>query len=152
MIEVGRNNIIVRNVDFKSNEYRNVMYNFSLYDKVLHKYTFSAFYTNENDLYFPSSITLSVIQGFFPKEEVVVNFATTAKAKSLVYNMKNQPKDELQKKAISFLLKMKKDPESHQRFLSLETGSGKTYVTINCISQIKKKALIIVDTLDLAAQ
>ena len=44
-------------------------------------------------------------------------------------------------KAIQFLMKMKRDPETHQRFLSLETGSGKTYVTINCISQFKKKAL-----------
>lgn len=66
--------------------------------------------------------------------------------------MVHQPRNDLQTQAIKFLMKMKKDPEIHQRFLSLETGSGKTYVTINCISQFKKKALIIVDTLDLAAQ
>ena len=58
MIEVGRNNIIVRNVDKKSEQYKKALYNFSLYDKVYHKYTFTAFYEDGNDLYFPSSITL----------------------------------------------------------------------------------------------
>jgi len=152
MIEVGRNNIIVRNVNLSSKEYRNAEYAFSLYDRVTHKYTFSAFYIEGNDLYFPSSITLPVIQGLFPKEEVNINFNTTAKSKSIEYNMKHEPRDELQRKAIAFLLKMKNDPNTHQRFLSLETGSGKTYVTINLISKLKKKPLIIVDTLDLAGQ
>lgn len=46
---------------------------------------------------------------------------------------------------------MKKDNDK-QRLLSLKTGSGKTYITINAISQLKKKALIIVDTLNLADQ
>jgi len=68
------------------------------------------------------------------------------------YNMIHNPKNELQEEAIKFLLKMRKDPSIHQRFLSLETGSGKTYVSINCISKLKKKALIIVDTIDLAEQ
>lgn len=66
--------------------------------------------------------------------------------------MKHQPRDDLQKQAIKFLMKIKNDQNERQRFLSLETGSGKTYVTINCISQLKKKTIIIVDTLDLAAQ
>lgn len=135
-----------------SQEYRNALYQYSLYDKIYHKYTFSAFVEDGDDLYFPSSITLKSIQSLFPKEEVSINYTTTAKAKSIQYTMKHSPRDELQQKAIQFLMKMKKDPETHQRFLSLETGKGKTYVSINCISQIKKKALIIVDTLDLAAQ
>lgn len=152
MIEVGRNNIIVRNVDKKSEQYKKALYNFSLYDKVYHKYTFTAFYEDGNDLYFPSSITLEAIQSIFPKEEISVNFATTAKPKSISYTMLHTPRDDLQTHAIQFLMKMKKDPQWHQRFLSLETGKGKTYVTINCISQLKKKPLIIVDTTSLAEQ
>jgi len=123
-----------------------------LYDKVYHKYTFSAFFENGDDLYFPSSITLIALQKIFPRDEVVLAYDTTAKAKTLQYNMIHPPRDDLQNAAIKFLMKMKHDTEMRQRFLSLETGSGKTYVTINCISQFKKKAMIIVDTLDLAAQ
>jgi len=152
MIEVGRNNIVVRNVSKDSKEYKNALYKYSLYDKVYRKYTFSAFIEYGNDLYFPASITLDEIKATFPTKEVVVNFSNTAKAKSLSYIMKNQPKNDLQRSAISFILKMKKDLATHQRFLSLETGSGKTYITINCISQFKKKALIVVDTVALADQ
>lgn len=152
MIEVGRDNIVVRNVNLQSKNYKDAEYMFSLYDKVTHKYTFNAFYVEGNDLYFPSSITLPVIQSLFPNEDVSINFNTTARGKTISYNMVHEPRDEIQKKAIAFLMKMKNDNNCSQRFLSLETGTGKTYVTINMISKFKKVPLIIVDTLDLAAQ
>ena len=121
MIEVGRNNIIVRNVDTTSKEYKNLLFKLSLYDKVQHRYIFSAFVQDENDLYVPASVTLKTIESLFPKEKVSVDFSRTAKAKSLSYRMIHEPRNELQKNAIKFLMKMKNDPESHQRFLSLET-------------------------------
>jgi len=152
MIEVGRNNIIVRNVDPESREYKTAQMRYSLYDKVTHKYTFHAFYQYGNDLYFPSSIGLEEIRRVFPSKAVSVDYTKTAKAKPLEYTMLHAPRDELQEKAIAFLLRVRKDPETHQRFLSLETGKGKTYVTINAISKLKKRAMIIVDTLDLADQ
>ena len=80
------------------------------------------------------------------------NYKNVAKSAKIEYTMKHQPRDELQEKAISFLLNLKKDQKMKSAFLSLATGSGKTYVTINFISQIKKKAIVIVDTLELAAQ
>ena len=64
MIEVGRNSIIVRGVDKKSSSYTNARYKYSLYDKVQHKYTFSAYYENGNDLYFPSSVTVLTLKLF----------------------------------------------------------------------------------------
>ena len=120
MIEVGRNSIVVRNVDLKSEEYKKAQYIYSLYDKVIHKYTFSAFLEENGDLYFPSSITVEELQKVFPTEEVAVDFKNTAKAKSCSFEMVHQPKDELQRKSIQFLMKMKKDLETHQRFLSLD--------------------------------
>jgi superfamily II DNA or RNA helicase len=152
MIEVNRNSIVVRNVDFESQEFKNLNYNYSLYDKVLHKYTFSVFTKIDKDLYFPVSVGVEQIRKYFPKREMVVNYKTTAKAKSTSFNMKHQPRDDVQKSAIEFLMKMSSDYENRERFLSLVTGSGKTYVTINVISKLKKKALVIVDTLDLASQ
>jgi superfamily II DNA or RNA helicase len=152
MIEVNRNSIVVRNVDFESQDFKNLNYNYSLYDKVLHKYTFSVFTKIDKDLYFPVSVGVEQIRRYFPKREVVVNYKTTAKAKNTSFNMKHQPRDEIQKSAIEFLMKMSSDYENRERFLSLVTGTGKTYVTINVISKLKKKALVIVDTLELASQ
>lgn len=152
LIEVYRNSIIVRNIDTDSQEYRKAVSTFSTYDRVYRKYTFSAFLNYNNDLYFPASIGLQRIQSVFPKEDVQIDYTKKAKAKQISFQMIHEPRDELQEKAIKFLMTMKKDTEGFQRFLSLETGCGKTYVTINAISKFRKKALIVVDTLDLAAQ
>ena len=152
MIEVGRNSIIVRNVDKDSNEFKKVNYAYSLYDKVKHKYVFSVFTVIDSDLYFPASIGVDNIEKYFPDKKVVYNYMTTAKAASMSYNMRHAPKNELQQKAIRFMMTMRKDNKVRSRFLSLATGSGKTYVSINVISQLKKKAMIIVDSISLAEQ
>jgi hypothetical protein len=109
----GRNSIIIRNVNKDSEDYKNALYKYSLYDKVYRKYTFSAFFEDGNDLYFPSSITVNELKKIFTKEEIQVNYGITAKAKSLQYQMIHAPRDDLQKKAIEFLMKMKRDPETH---------------------------------------
>jgi superfamily II DNA or RNA helicase len=152
MIEVSRNSIVVRNVDLNSQEFKNMNYNFSLYDRVLHKYTFSAFTVIDKDLYFPSSIGVETVKTYFKNHDVITNYKTTAKSSAVSYSMKHAPRDELQTKAISFLMGMKDDDDNRERFLSLATGSGKTYVTINIASKFKKKPFIIVDTLELADQ
>jgi superfamily II DNA or RNA helicase len=152
MIEVGRNSIIVRNIDLKSQAYKNVNYQYSLYDKVYRKYTMSAFTLIDNDLYFPSSIGLDQIQPHFPNKNIIYNYKTTSKSSQIIYNMKYGPRDDLQKDSINFLMKMKNDNYMRERLLSLRTGKGKTYVTINVISKYKKKPFIIVDTLELAYQ
>jgi superfamily II DNA or RNA helicase len=152
MIEVGRNSIVVRNVDQKSPEYKKANFTYSLYDKVYHKYTFNAYTLIDNDMYFPASITVPAIQACFPKDDVIINYKTTAPAAVINYNMKHYPRNLLQKKALEFLMKIKTDNDQRERFLSLATGSGKTYITINFISQMKLRAMIVVDALDLADQ
>jgi superfamily II DNA or RNA helicase len=151
MIEVGRNSIIVRNVDIRSQNYKNINYQYSLYDKVYRKYTMSAFTIIDNDLYFPSSIGVEQIKKHFPNKEVVYNYKSKFKPSQVTYNMKYGPRDDLQKNSINFLMKMKND-DIRKRLLSLSTGKGKTYITINVISKYKKKPFIIVDTLELAFQ
>lgn len=152
MIEVGRNSIIVRNVDSGSKEFKKAAAIYSLYDKVLHKYVFSAFVQIDNDLYFPASLGVGEIQKCFPHKAVITNYMTTAKADSISFKMIHQPRDDLQKEALKFLLGIKNDNNQRSRFLSLSTGSGKTYVSINLISQLKKKAMVVVDSLSLADQ
>jgi len=152
MIEIRQNSIVVRNVDLKSEEFKKIKYRFSLYDPVRFKYSFSIFTIIDNDLYFPSSVSLSAIQSCFPDKKVEENFKTTTKGEIIDFKMKSLPRNDLQKSALNFLLKIKKDNKIKQRFLSLKTGEGKTFVSISFLSQIKKKALIIVDTLSLALQ
>jgi len=152
MIEVGRNSIVVRNVDLESQGFKNINYQYSLYDKVYRKYTFSAYTIIGQDMYFPASIGAGEISKHFPKKDIVENYKITAKSSPISYSMKNKPRNELQRKAITFLMGMKNDFNERERFLSLATGSGKTYITINILSQFKKKAMIIVDTLELGAQ
>jgi len=152
MIEVGRNSIVVRNVDPESKAFKNINYQYSLYDTVYRKYTMSAFTVIDQDLYFPASIGVSEIQKFFKQKQVVVSYMTTAKSAPVSYQMKHGPRDELQEKAIAFLMTMKKDYDVRERLLSLATGKGKTYTTINAIAKLNKRPMIIVDTSELALQ
>jgi superfamily II DNA or RNA helicase len=152
MIEVGRNSIVVRNVDLESKSFKNVNYHYSLYDGVYRKYTMSAFTVIDKDIYFPASIGVPEIQKFFAQKEVVVNYKTTAKSSPVSYQMKHGPRDELQEKAIAFLMTMKKDYDVRSRMLSLATGKGKTYTTINAIAKLNKRPMIVVDTSELALQ
>lgn len=152
MIEIGRNSIIVRDVDQKSDAFKRIYSAYSLYDRVYHKYTFSVFTMIDNDMYFPASIGVDGISKFFPKKNIITNYMTTAKSETVKYTMLHQPKNDLQKKAITFLMGMKNDNTNRSRFLSLATGSGKTYVSINIISQFRKRPMVIVDSLSLADQ
>lgn len=152
MIEVGRNSIVVRNVDLESTEFKKLNSTFSLYDQVQHKYTFGIFTIIDKDIYLPESVGYERLQSFFPKKDVIINYKTTAKAARIMYNMKHTPRDDLQRDAIKFLSGIKNDDKNRSRFLSLATGMGKTFVTIHMISQLKKRPMIIVDTVDLASQ
>lgn len=152
MIEVGRNSIIVRNVDHDSDDYARVKRAFSLYDKVYHKYTFCAFTEIGNDLYFPASIGVQTLASYFPGKQISMNYASTPTPRNVSYKMKHQPKNELQKKALAFLTAMETDDLDKSRFLSLATGSGKTYISINTISKLGKAAMVVVDTTALADQ
>lgn len=152
MIEVGRNSIVIRNVDLESKEFKTLRYNLSTWDKATFKYTFSAFTVIDKDIYIPASFTVDAVQRIFLNKSIVTNYKTTAKSTNIKYKIKNPPRDEIQRKAISFLSGMINDYDKRERFLSLATGKGKTYVTINILSKIGKKAMVIVDTLDLATQ
>ena len=68
MIECGRNSIVIRNVDFESQEYKKFNYMFSLYDKIQHKYSFSAFTIIDNDIYIPATVGSDIVKTYFPKK------------------------------------------------------------------------------------
>lgn len=63
------------------------------------------------------------------------------------YKMVNQPRDDLQERAIDYLC-----GEGSHKVLSLNTNAGKTYISINAISRIKSNTIILVDTIALGQQ
>ena len=152
MIEVHRNNIIIRNVDVSSTEYDKFVKAYSEWNKLLHKYESNIINKIGNDIYIPSSIGVDIIKRFFPTKEVVISYNNTVKPKQLVYTMLHKPRDEIQQSAITFLQNMKTDNNCKQRCLALVTGSGKTFVTITMIGWLRVKSLIVVDTERLATQ
>jgi hypothetical protein len=152
MIEIGRDSIVVRGVGDDSPALRKAKYEFSVYDPVAHRYAMSAFAILDGDAYFPASITLPSIKACFPNEEEIINYRTTARSAAIRMGMRNPPRSEIQEKSIRFLIGMRNDSQFRQRFLSLPTGTGKTYITINFVSKMAKRAMIIVDTLSLADQ
>ena len=152
MIEISRNSIVIRNVDLESKEYEKFFKAFSIYDEIYHKYITNVITVIGNDIYVPATISIKSIQNYFKDKELIYNFATTAKTEEIKFVMKHRPRNELQLEAIEFLSKITKDKNIHQRFLSLATGSGKTFVSITMAGIIGLKTMILVDRQELAEQ
>ena len=152
MIEIGRNGIIIRNVDLESADYKRFFHTFSVYDEIYHKSISSVITVIDNDVYVPSTINIRSIQGYFKDKPISYNYANTAKFKTMSYIMKHSPRNDLQEAALDFLRQMQNDKNNHQRFLSLETGSGKTFVSIALIGILGLKSMVIVDRQKLADQ
>lgn len=151
-IEVGLNSIILRQVDFESDEYKKFEKAFSVYDEIYHKYFSSVIFTHDENVYIPASIGINMLKYFFKDTTITYNYVNVVKGASMHYEMLNKPKSTIQEEAISFLNKMKTKNGSKQMFICLATGSGKTFVTITMIGILRKKAMIVVDSIDLANQ
>lgn len=151
MIEAYRNSVVIRNVDFDSENYKRFFKSFAVYDKVTHKYTNNVFTISNYDVYTPASIDPEIIRGYFPNDIIVYNKKCS---KTIIneFNMIHFPRNEIQKQALNFLLSMKNDDNKRERLLALNTGTGKTFVTISFISQMKLKPFIVVDQIGLADQ
>jgi len=151
MIEVNRNSIIIRNVDFTSNEYMKFVKAFSIYDTIYHKFTSSIITTINKDIFVPASIGIESIRYYFPKKPVTYN-NIAANTKEINFKCVHTPRNLLQEESIKFLNKLKFDNYNRQRFLSLPTGSGKTFITIMMASIFKVKTMVVVDKEQLATQ
>lgn len=152
IIEVGRNSIVIRNVDMESQNFKNFNYNFAVWDHVTHKYTMTAYTVLGKDIYIPATVGVGQVTRHFREKEVQFNMKTTAQSQELNMKMTSFPRSDLQRNAIKFLGEMKDDYKQRHRFLSLPTGEGKTFTSIHMASVFKKKTLIILDTLELARQ
>ena len=107
---------------------------------------------HDGDVYVPASIGENRIRYYFKDAEFVKNYASTVKSAAMHYEMINKPRSDIQKEAIAFLSRMRSNNGPREMFLSLPTGTGKTFVTITMIGLLRKKAMVIVDSIELAEQ
>src|SRR5574344_472376 len=152
MIEENRCSIIIRGADVNSNEFKSFEKAFSVYNPVTHKYEYNIYTELNGNIYAPATITSSIVQTYFPSFTIVKNFANTPKADTINFSMAHTPRTDIQETALSFLKTIRNDKDNKNRMLNLATGSGKTFVSIALISYLKQKAMIVVDSIDLAAQ
>ncbi len=159
MIEASTDAMIIRDVDMSGTSFNRFKRDFSLYDPVTHSYEYSVFTVIGNDdgeptadIHVPMTIGAEAASGYFPGQQLQVNKAAVPKSDKIEYSMTHQPRDDTQREALNFLCAIKHDKEMPHRMLNLATGMGKTYVTIATLSSLMRKAMIIVDSIDLARQ
>ena len=117
----------------------------SRYDAVTHKRIPVAYYIEDNTLYLPRGISITLLEKYFGGIPAVVPQPDPyTKIKKGVATYK--PKSTIQENAIKFLTA--EDEYGYARIysqfgLNLDTGEGKTYSTVTAILKLKLKTIII---------
>ena len=117
----------------------------SRYDAVTHKRIPVAYYIEDNTLYLPRGISITLLEKYFGGIPAVVPQPDPyTKIKKGVATYK--PKSTIQENAIKFLTA--EDEYGYARIysqfgLNLDTGEGKTYSTVTAILKLKIKTIII---------
>lgn len=131
----------------------------SVWDKIYHKYSFKAFKYDKDkkEIYFPVAINMrNMIKALTNHGDIKITdlrdttlFTKTYKPE---FEFKFKPRDTLQKESINFLKQEMIDNNSQQRFLSLNTGEGKTFCSLRAMYELGHKPLIIVSNNKLKEQ
>lgn len=122
----------------------------SVWDKVLFKVVYTAYvYDEENKiLTIPGGFNLDYLLKILENYELdTSNVDNLEDYRKISFSLKYPTKNSLQNRAINFLMK-----QSNQKFLSLETGGGKTYCAIHYIFKCKKLPITFVDQENIALQ
>lgn len=113
----------------------------SVWNPVTFSVEFTAFQyrLSNKTLIIPAGINRSKLEQFFPGSNIIDN-SQTEPYNQTKFSLKYPPRNTMQFSAINFLLK-----PFPQRFLSLETGGGKTYCAIHYVFKTKKMPIVFVD-------
>lgn len=152
MIEIGRNSMVIRNADISGEGYKSFYRAYSIYDPVCHKYEQQVFFVRGSDIYMPASIGADYVRKYFPKDEISPSTGYYPKPRAANFSMIHYPRDAMQTMAMTFLERIKGDGLWQSRFLQLPTGSGKTFCTIDLACFLNVRAMVVVDTAELAIQ
>ena len=151
MILVYPNFYCVTQIDEKSREFQNLLYNFAIWNKVYHRYETHTFKYIDNNVHLPSTVPLGQIQKIFPFHQVEYHLDEYPAPRQISYNMKYGPRNEIQREMEAFLFDLTKK-DTDQRYIGVPPGTGKTFSVVNMVSQLKLVPLIVVNTSSLADQ
>ena len=104
-----------------------------------------AFTVLNSTLYIPRGISVPYIEHTFHSQAIVIKEADPAESVRNTY-MTSPPKNTLQEQAIDFLCndgEYKSLSTCSQQALTLQTGEGKTFVTVHSILNYRTKAIVI---------
>ena len=126
----------------------------SVWDPVLFKVVYSAYDYNSIDkkLTIPGGYNINYLEKLFKEDQIQYeidysNNSYVEPYRENKFSLKFPPKNNMQINAINFLMK-----KTNQKFLSLETGGGKTYCAISYAFRSKKLPLTFVDQESMANQ
>lgn len=130
---------------------------FKIYDPITHQYFYKGlFYDNENKiLYLPRGIDIWYIENLLQQKAKILKDSYN---KFDIYDnirMKLKPKNEDQRKALKFMLGKEEYLETttkSQLSINLNTGKGKTYISVATIAISGIKSIIITYSKDVLLQ
>jgi len=152
MIEISPSYIVVK--DYKKKE--GLERYLTVWDSVYHRPSFEGFIKYKNYLILPRGIDPQVLKKHFPYKDIKKkNVKEINKLEDIEMNEEFKPRDSKQVEAIEFLNETGKFEHLNnqtQKVLSLRTGDGKTYCSINYFINNNLIPLITVDQLSTMKQ
>lgn len=156
MIELYHSKIVITNY-YNEELLENTKKLLSVWDPVNFKYNFKAYKYNkeEQTLTLPSGLNLDKLINEMDSDNLdttIINKKPRRKRLNKTIDLKFPPKNNLQKDAIKFLLDNHRKTNGTHKFLSLNTGEGKTYCALNYLIKSKDVPIIFVDQENLLNQ
>lgn len=147
MIELRHSSIIIHDYSLGDNSKLEKV--LSVYDKATFSYTWSNYYYDEpkRRLIIPRGFNVDYLAYLFPDRDIEIN-ERADDCRSAIFKMNSKCRDADQERAVDFLLgegEFSNLKNTSQKMLNLKTGGGKTFCTINSLSHLRKRAMVIVD-------
>jgi len=125
----------------------------SVFDPNAYKVTFKAYRkfikNGITNMVIPKHYPVKWLVEMFPDKEVVYNDQLGKNDKRVNYESLFEPRDSRQKKTLEWL---EDNYQYSQKLISLKPGDGKTYIALKYICDEKRKALVVVHTIDILKQ
>ena len=137
--------IIVNDYDW--NDSPRLENNFKVYDMLTHSYNYIGikYDIEERKLYLPRGIDLWFVQDCLAENDVAFEDPNPYKETSDI-RMKYEPRDDIQKECLRFMLGLGNHAENNnysQLSVNLNTGKGKSYVSIYTMAYTRRKSIVI---------
>lgn len=148
-IEVKRSSIVINN--YMPGDAVRLEHFFSIWDKTRFKYNPKAikYDIKEKKLYIPRGYNISKVEEYI-HDNAFINEESDEFDKDINIKLRYLPRDEVQKEAIEFILgngKYHYTQDKSQLAINLNTGAGKTYVSIVSAAVMRVRTLMITSSI-----